>query len=248
MTTSQCKNLIILGASGSIGSELVPFVQKDFENILFIDKNPFKDRKSPDFIRHDLEKGFPEKALKFIEENSRNGIGLINCLGKISSKSFLSLNCNHLNHEKHFNEQLLSLQDDFKNNYLIPISLSNQFANLIISKRGFGSIVNFSSVSSYGNPGQLGYSSMKGAIEIASKVIAREYGQIGITSNSIAPGFMETKSMRENISEASLKKLINKTSVKRIGKVYELYQAIHMLIKCRYINGQTIRVDGDLSI
>ena len=248
MTNSQCKNLIIIGASGSIGSELVSLVQNDFENLLLIDKNPFKNKNLSNFIQHDLEKGFPEKALNFIKENSRNGIGLINCLGKISSKSFLSLNCDNLNHRKHFNEQVLSLEDDFKYNYLIPITLSSQFANLVISKRGFGSIVNFSSVSSYGNPGQIGYSSMKGAVEIASKVIAREYGQIGIRSNVVAPGFMETISMRKNISEASLKKLINKTSVKRIGKVHELYQAIYMLLNCGYINGQTIRVDGDLSI
>ena len=59
-------------------------------------------------------------------------------------------------------------------NFECPIIASIEFANLILSK-GFG-IVNFSSVSSYGNIGQLSYSSMKAGLEVASKVIAEEFG------------------------------------------------------------------------
>ncbi len=245
----KINNALLLGGSGSIGISLTPFLKNDFNNFLSIDINQNElNLKNNEFIQHDLKNGLPLSAIKFIEENATDGIALINCLGKISSNSFLSLNTNRNNHKSQFSDQIKLLSNDFESNFLLPITLSSQIANLIIGERGLGSIINFSSVSSYGNPGQLGYSAMKGAIEIGTKVLARELGSLGIRCNTIAPGFIETDSMRSNMTPQSIQKIINKTTLKRLGSIQNLYQAIYMLINCDYINGQVIRIDGDLRI
>ena len=247
MDPLTCENVILLGSSGSIGSTLVPLLKLDFKNFIAIDiKNNDLNTNKNEFIKHDLSKGLPFAALEFIEKYAESGVALINCLGSISSHCFLSLKSNKVNHQEQFNKQINILKKDVYENFLLPITLSTQFANLVISQRGFASIVNFSSVSSYGNSGQLGYSSSKSAIEIGTKVLSKEFGQLGIRANSIAPGFIESESMRKNISEKSIKTIIRKTSLKKLGNTHDLYHVIKMLINCDFINGQVIRVDGDL--
>lgn len=250
MKIEHCKNIILLGSSGSIAKGIKSFLKKDFENHMFIDIKPTSemDKNEKDFFLYDLSLGLPLEAFDFIEKNHKTGITLINTLGEISSKSFLTLNSNKENYQNLFKEQNTFLKNDFQRNFSIPISVSTQFANIIVSFRGSGSIINFSSVSSHGNQGQLGYSSMKGALEIATKVLAREFGPLGIRFNSIAPGFIDTKSMRENMHEKGIRDIISKTSLKRLGKVEDIYSTIYMLINCNFINGQTIRVDGNLVI
>ena len=245
----KINSALLLGGSGAIGVSLTKFLKKDFKNFISVDINQNElNLQNNEFIKYDLKKGLPSLVIEFIEKNAKNGIALINCLGRISSNSFLSLNTNRNNHKSQFSDQIKLLTNDFESNFLLPITLSSQIANLIIGERGLGSIINFSSVSSYGNPGQLGYSSMKGAIEIGTKVLARELGTLGIRCNTIAPGFIETDSMRANMNPQSIKKIINKTTLKKLGSTENLYQAIYMLINCEYINGQVIRVDGDLRI
>ena len=248
MTSSNCENVILLGGSGSIGRSLIPLLKKDFKNFLAIDiKNNNSNINNNEFIKHDLSRGFPLEALKFIERYAESGIGLVNCLGSISSNCFLSLKSNKENHHHQFNNQIDILKKEVNDNFLIPITLATQFANLVIYERGFASIINFSSVSSIGNAGQLGYSSSKSAIEIGTKVLSKEFGQLGVRANSIAPGFIESESMRKNMSEESIQNIIKKTSLKKLGNAYDLYHVIKMLINCEFINGQVIRVDGELS-
>ena len=50
------------------------------------------------------------------------------------------------------------------------------------------------------------------------------------------------------MTENSIKRIIQKTSLKKLGDPYDIYHAISMLISCEYINGQVLRVDGDLRI
>ncbi len=249
MSNNKSENIILLGSSGSLGGKLKELLKKDFKKLILVDlkKDSINSSKSK-FVQYDLTQGLPHEVINFIHDNADSGISLINCIGKISSQCFLSLKSSSENHKELFNSQIEALEKDFYENFHIPIALSTQFANLLINARGFGSIINFSSVSSYGNPGQLGYSSSKAALEVATKVLSREFGPLGIRSNIIAPGFIESESMRENMTENSIKKIIQKTSLKKIGDPYDIYHAVSMLINCEFINGQVLRVDGDLRI
>ncbi len=68
-----------------------------------------------------------------------------------------------------------------------------------------GSIVHLSSISTHtGYKGLAMYASTKGALEAFSKNTAREWGELGIRSNCLVAGFMETD-MSSTLSEESKK-------------------------------------------
>ena len=62
-------------------------------------------------------------------------------------------------------------------------------------QRGFGRIVNLSSTSAYGNPGQANYSATKAGVIGFTKTLARESASKGITVNAIAPDLVKTEMM-----------------------------------------------------
>lgn len=62
-------------------------------------------------------------------------------------------------------------------------------------QRGYGRIVNLSSTSAYGNPGQANYSATKAGVIGFTKTLARESASKGITVNAIAPDLVKTEMM-----------------------------------------------------
>ena len=56
----------------------------------------------------------------------------------------------------------------------------------------YGQIVNLSSSSALGNWGQANYSAAKADMQGLAKTLAIELGQVGITANAVAPGFIAT--------------------------------------------------------
>ena len=61
--------------------------------------------------------------------------------------------------------------------------------------RCYGRIVNLSSTSAMGNPGQANYSASKAAIEGLTRTLAIEMARKNITVNAIAPAYIETDMM-----------------------------------------------------
>lgn len=61
---------------------------------------------------------------------------------------------------------------------------------------GYGRIVNISSTSALGNRGQANYSTAKAGLQGFTKTLAMELGRFGITTNAVAPGFIETEMTR----------------------------------------------------
>src|SRR5437764_8683641 len=58
-----------------------------------------------------------------------------------------------------------------------------------MTERGWGRIVNLSSVSALGNRGQANYAAAKAGLQGFTKTLAIELGKFGVTVNAIAPGF-----------------------------------------------------------
>ncbi|RYX99855.1 3-oxoacyl-[acyl-carrier-protein] reductase [bacterium] len=126
---------------------------------------------------------------------------------------------------------------------------SKYIAKSMIKNRK-GSIINISSVlASIGNKGQANYIASKAAIEGLTKAMAIELAPRGILVNSIAPGFIQTD-MTKDINEKYSEELKNKILLKRIGSPEEVASVISFLCSkdASYITGQTIIVDGGLSL
>jgi NAD(P)-dependent dehydrogenase (short-subunit alcohol dehydrogenase family) len=108
-----------------------------------------------------------------------------------------------------------------------------------------GLIVNTASVAAYeGQIGQAAYSASKGGVVGMTLPMARELSRFGIRVNTIAPGIFWTPmvdGMPPQVQE-SLSASIPFPS--RLGKPDEFADLVAFLVGARYVNGETIRLDG----
>ncbi len=112
----------------------------------------------------------------------------------------------------------------------------------------FGRVINISSVAGLmGNSGQVNYSSSKSAMVGFSRSLAKELGSRNITSNVIAPGFIETD-MTTFLNDDEKAEVSKNIPMKRFGTVEDVARCIMFLAsdEANYITGQTISVDGGL--
>jgi len=115
-------------------------------------------------------------------------------------------------------------------------------------KNKFGRVINISSVAGLmGNSGQVNYSSSKSAMVGFSRSLAKELGSRNITSNVVAPGFIETD-MTTFLSVDEKVGVSKNIPMKRFGTVEDVAKCIVFLAsdEANYITGQTISVDGGL--
>ena len=115
-------------------------------------------------------------------------------------------------------------------------------------KNKFGRVINISSVAGLmGNSGQVNYSSSKSAMVGFSRSLAKELGSRNITSNVIAPGFIETD-MTTFLNDDEKAEVSKNIPMKRFGTVEDVARCIVFLAsdEANYITGQTISVDGGL--
>ena len=115
-------------------------------------------------------------------------------------------------------------------------------------KNKFGRVINISSVAGLmGNSGQVNYSSSKSAMVGFSRSLAKELGSRNITSNVIAPGFIETD-MTTFLNDDEKVEVSKNIPMKRFGSVEDVAKCIMFLAsdEANYITGQTISVDGGL--
>ena len=115
-------------------------------------------------------------------------------------------------------------------------------------KNKFGRVINISSVAGLmGNSGQVNYSSSKSAMVGFSRSLAKELGSRNITSNVVAPGFIETD-MTTFLNDDKKAEVSKNIPMKRFGTVEDVARCIVFLAsdEANYITGQTISVDGGL--
>ena len=115
-------------------------------------------------------------------------------------------------------------------------------------KNKFGRVINISSVAGLmGNSGQVNYSSSKSAMVRFSRSLAKELGSRNITSNVVAPGFIETD-MTIFLNDDDKIEVSKNIPMKRFGTVEDVAKCIVFLASdnANYITGQIISVDGGL--
>ncbi len=117
-------------------------------------------------------------------------------------------------------------------------------------KQKSGSIINITSVSGVvGLPRQTNYSASKAGIIGFTKALAKEAAAYNIRVNAVAPGFIETD-MVSQLQPDFLKKVLDRLPLGRLGRAEEVAKAVKFLADdaSGYITGQTIIIDGGLSI
>lgn len=108
-----------------------------------------------------------------------------------------------------------------------------------------GVIINTASVAAYeGQIGQAAYSASKGGVVAMTLPMAREFARIGVRVMTIAPGIFWTPmvdTMPQQVQE-SLSASIPFPS--RLGQPGEFAEMVAFVLGNRYLNGETIRLDG----
>jgi NAD(P)-dependent dehydrogenase (short-subunit alcohol dehydrogenase family) len=108
-----------------------------------------------------------------------------------------------------------------------------------------GVIVNTASVAAYeGQIGQAAYSASKGGVVGMTLPMARELARFGIRVMTIAPGIFWTP-MVDGMPEAVQQSLAASIPFpSRLGQPQEFAETVGFILRARYLNGETIRLDG----
>jgi NAD(P)-dependent dehydrogenase (short-subunit alcohol dehydrogenase family) len=120
---------------------------------------------------------------------------------------------------------------------------------LLPSMNNNGGVIFISSGSArYNVPGYSVYASLKGAIEVLTKYVAKEFGTRGIRANVVAPGAIETDfnnaAIRNNPERKKL--LATLSPLGRVGQADDIGGVVACLCTedAKWINGQKIEVSG----
>lgn len=128
-----------------------------------------------------------------------------------------------------------------------------QIASRLMARTGGGCFVNMASITGVvGSPGQVAYSSTKGAVITITKSAAKELAPMNIRVNAVAPGIVKTERFEELYEETGdkINDRIEKIAIGRLGTPQDIANAVAFLASDRasYISGQILGVDGCATI
>lgn len=131
-------------------------------------------------------------------------------------------------------------------NLVAPFDLARRAVPLM-EARGYGRIVNITSIAAEIARGDVLYTASKGGLAALTRAFAAELGGTGITVNAVAPGYFATEANEEMSTDPGIAQhLERRTSLGRWGDPGEIGGAVAFLAspEASYITGHTLAVDG----
>ena len=241
MINFKNKNILITGASGAIGNDLV-------KKFVSLGGNVFGSGTKTEKL-DELKKKYPTiKVKKFdMAEHSRIEEFIENVVLELGGLDILINNAG-------INKDNLSLRmKDEEWKKVLDINLTSTFllskyAIKKMLKNKFGRVVNITSVVAHtGNLGQSNYSASKAGIIGMSKSLAIEYAKKNITINCVSPGFI-VSDMTMNIAEKVKLYLTSRIPMGKLGTGEDVSNCVAFLSsdQASYVTGETIHVNGGM--
>ena len=226
--------IILTGASGGIGKEILPY-------LLTIDKViGIYNKTEPQLVAN--------KELIYEQLNLGNSaeIQALVCkwrdkLSKITLIHFAALNVDNITANYTDDDWDRVMEVNLKGNFLLTKAL---LPHMI--KERWGRIIHISShVALNGNVGTIAYSTSKAGLMGMSRVLAKEHARFNVTSNILVLGYFEV-GLYNKLSEDLKKTILNQIPTKTLGKTSDIINAIEFLMKSPYVNGTAINIDGGI--
>ncbi len=246
-TDLQNKTALITGASGAIGAATVRLFA-DCGTFCWIHYNGNKERavKVLDSIR---ENGADGRLIKADLQNNKEVAALVEEINKERAIDILVNNSGITRDALLYDMKDSEIREVLDINLVAPFILIRELGRTM-TKGGHGKIINVSSVASFrGGVGQGNYAASKAGLEALTRIAAIEMGPVGINVNAVAPGI--TKSgMTAHLMDKYDKQLRRRLPLRRFAEPDDIAEVILFLASSMadYITGQTITVDGGLTL
>jgi len=241
MINFKNKNILITGASGGIGNELVKKFVSLGANILGSGTKTEK--------LELIKKQYPNIKVKKFDISNHSGIEEF-----IESVSLELGGLDILINNAGINKDNLSIRmkvEEWKkviDTNLTSTFLLSKYAIKKMLKNKFGRIVNITSVVGHvGNLGQPNYSASKAGIIGMSKSLAIEYAKKNITINCVSPGFI-ISDMTMGIADKVKLYLTSRIPMGKFGTGEDVSNCVAFLSseQASYVTGETIHVNGGM--
>ncbi|MGJ0315924.1 SDR family NAD(P)-dependent oxidoreductase [Aliarcobacter cryaerophilus] len=229
------KKVLVTGATGSIGEEIVKeYAKNGFFVYIHYNSNQKKaenlleeiDNKG-ELISFDIK---DKESIKNSLENLDVDV-LINNAGIIKDNLFFFMSDDEW-------EDVINT--NLNGNFYITKIISK---NMMMNKRG--SIVNIASISGVsGNAGQANYSASKGGIIALTKTLCLELGRYNIRVNALAPAIIESEMTKDIPNLKEMKKAI---PLGRFGTANEVAKCAYFIgVDATYISGEVLNISGGM--
>lgn len=229
------KKVLVTGATGSIGEEIVKeYAKNGFFVYIHYNSNHQKaqnlleeiDNKD-ELISFDIK---DKESIKNSLENLDVDV-LINNAGIIKDNLFFFMSDDEW-------EDVINT--NLNGNFYITKIISK---NMMMNKKG--SIVNIASISGVsGNAGQANYSASKGAIIALTKTLCLELGRYNIRVNALAPAIIESEMTKDIPNLKEMKKAI---PLGRFGTANEVASCAYFIgVDATYISGEVLNISGGM--
>ena len=240
------KVALITGASRGIGKEIAMELSKLGAEV-FINYSS-SDEKAEEVVNSIKNNGGKAHKLKFDVSKEESVSLAFDEIIKINGSIDILINNAGITRDGLLMRMKSEQWDEVLNTNLKGVFLCTKYASKFMMKKRSGNIVNIASVVGIiGNPGQANYSAAKAGVIGFTKTCAKEFASRGINVNAIAPGFIETE-MTEKLNTEEIVKAI---PLKRLGSCSQIANLVSFLVSSdagSYITGQTISIDGGMSI
>jgi len=249
------KIALITGGSRGLGKEMALRMADAGHDVLITYNSQ---RESADEVVNQIRsRGRKAAALQFDASDFNSIHDFVTAVGKSLESSFASSTFDFLVNNAGMGATIPFMQateeqfDQFMNVHFKTVFFLTQ--RLLPKMNDGGRIINLSSgTTRFAMPGYAIYSSMKGAIEVFTRNLAKEIGARGITVNVVAPGPIETDFNNALIrSSPDRKKILSaNTALGRVGEAEDIGGVVVFLCSedARWITGQRIEVSGGINL
>ena len=228
------KIMVITGTSKGIGRYLAEyFLQKNFIVIgCDLSKTNLKHNRYEHFCLDVSDEISVRKMITIIVKKHRKIDYLINNAGIAS-----------MNHS--LLTPLAVVEKIFKTNFFGTFLFCREIGK-VMAKNKFGRIINFSSVAvPLHLEGESIYAASKAAVEEFTRILAKEFGNLGITCNAIGPSPIKTDLIK-NISKEKINNLLEQQAIGEFASFDDIVNVIEFFIsnKSNMVTGQIIYLSG----